>query len=139
MSRIHSVAVVGVVVAADGLVLATRRRDDGRWEPPGGILEAGERFEDGVRREVHEETGLTVRVERLTGVYKNLLSDVVVLAYRCAPRAGTPGPQIETSAVEWITAEEAMRRMPPVFAARITDALAGGPPASRSHDGHDLV
>ena len=139
LSRVHSVAVVGVVVSTGGLVLAARRRDDGRWEPPGGVLESGERFEDGVVREVHEETGLTVRVERLTGVYKNLLRDVVVLVYRCSPVAGTAGPQEETSAVEWVTPEEAVRRMPPVFAARVTDALSAGAPASRAHDGHDLV
>ncbi|MBC3192844.1 NUDIX hydrolase [Pseudonocardia sp. C8] len=135
----HSVAVVGVVVAPGGHVLATRRRDDGRWEPPGGVLEPGERFEDGVIREVREETGLTVRVERLTGVYKNLVRDVVVLVYRCSPVSGTPGPREETSAVEWIAAEEAVRRMPPAFAVRVTDALSGGPPASRAHDGHDVV
>ncbi|ANY05164.1 NUDIX hydrolase [Pseudonocardia sp. HH130630-07] len=139
MQRVHPVAVVGVVVSPDGRVLAARRRDDGRWEPPGGILEAGERFEDGVAREIHEETGLDVRVERLTGVYKNLLRDVVVLVYRCSPVGGTPGPREETSAVEWITPEEAVRRMPPVLAARVTDALAGGPPASRAHDGHALL
>jgi 8-oxo-dGTP diphosphatase len=139
VQRIHSVAVVGVVVSPDGLVLATRRRDDGRWEPPGGILESGERFEDGVVRETREETGLDVRVECLTGVYKNLVRDVVVLAYRCSPVAGTPGPRAETSAVEWISPDEAARRMPPVFAARVADALAAGPPASRAHDGHDLV
>ena len=135
----HSVAVVGVIVSPSGLVLAARRRDNGRWEPPGGVLESGERFEDGVVREIREETGVEVRVERLTGVYKNLLRDVVVLAYRCSPVAGTPGPREETSAVEWITPEEAVRRMPPVFAARVTDALSGGAPASRAHDGHDLI
>ncbi|MFP5020338.1 NUDIX hydrolase [Pseudonocardia phyllosphaerae] len=139
MERIHSVAVVGVVVSPDGLVLAAQRRDDGRWEPPGGVLEAGERFEDGVVREIREETGLDVRAERLTGVYKNLVRDVVVLVYRCSPVAGAPGPRAETSAVEWITPDEAVRRMPPVFAARVTDALADGAPASRAHDGHDLV
>lgn len=64
--RSHSVSVAGVVVDGDGKVLVIRRRDNGRWEPPGGVLEIGETFEDGVRREVHEETGLWVRVDRLT-------------------------------------------------------------------------
>ena len=40
----------------DGRVLVIRRRDNGRWEPPGGVLELDETFEAGVRREVHEET-----------------------------------------------------------------------------------
>jgi 8-oxo-dGTP diphosphatase len=139
VDRIHSVAVVGVVVRDDGRVLAARRRDDGRWEPPGGVLESGETFEAGVAREVVEETGVTVAVERLTGVYKNVVRDVVVLVYRCRPVAGEPGPREETSAVAWFTADEARAAMPPAFAARVLDALADGPPASRAHDGRRLV
>jgi 8-oxo-dGTP diphosphatase len=49
-----------------------QRRDDGGWEIPGGVLERNETFEDGVVREVHEETAVHVEVERLTGVYKHM-------------------------------------------------------------------
>jgi ADP-ribose pyrophosphatase YjhB (NUDIX family) len=68
----HSVSVAGIVVRDDGRILAVRRRDNQHWEPPGGVLELDETFEHGVRREVSEETGIEVRVERLTGVYKNM-------------------------------------------------------------------
>ncbi|MET0187624.1 MAG: NUDIX domain-containing protein, partial [Pseudonocardia sediminis] len=38
----HAVAAVGVVVDDDGRVLVVQRRDNGRWEPPGGHMETGE-------------------------------------------------------------------------------------------------
>ena len=66
----HSVSVAAVVVDHDGRVLVARRRDNGRWEPPGGVLELDESIPEGLRREVYEETGLTVYPDALTGVYK---------------------------------------------------------------------
>nr|RIX96846.1 NUDIX domain-containing protein [Deinococcus sp. RM] len=41
-------------------VLLQRRVDTGGWGTPGGLSEPGESLEDTLRREVHEETGLTV-------------------------------------------------------------------------------
>jgi 8-oxo-dGTP diphosphatase len=38
--------------------------EPGIWRPPGGGIKAGEDFEDGVRREALEETGLDVELER---------------------------------------------------------------------------
>jgi 8-oxo-dGTP diphosphatase len=68
--------------------LAFQRRDNQQWEPPGGVLELNETFEDGVRREVREETGVDVEVERLTGVYKNMPRGIVAaLVFRCRPSA----------------------------------------------------
>src|SRR3954453_17425338 len=104
--HIHSVSVAGVVVDEAGRVLAIQRRDNGRWEAPGGILERDETFEEGVAREVAEETGVTVEVERLTGVYKNMPRGIVALVYRCHTVAGNAHSTSESVAVDWITADE---------------------------------
>ncbi|MCK9899647.1 NUDIX domain-containing protein [Frankia sp. Cpl3] len=40
----HSVSVAGVVRSDDGLLLCIRRRDNGAWQIPGGVLEQGETF-----------------------------------------------------------------------------------------------
>ena len=55
---------VGVLVRADGAFLLTSRPEGkayaGYWEFPGGKLEAGESVEEALRRELHEEIGITI-------------------------------------------------------------------------------
>jgi 8-oxo-dGTP diphosphatase len=133
----HSVSVAGVVVNAGGQILVIRRRDNGQWQIPGGVLEGGERLEDGVRREVLEETGIEVHVDHLTGVYHHLVRDVVALVYRCTPVGGRATTSQESSQVCWWDAETVMARFAPMFSVRVTDALSGKV-QSRNHDGHRL-
>jgi 8-oxo-dGTP pyrophosphatase MutT (NUDIX family) len=52
-------------------ILLTKRRDNGQWCLPGGGVEAGESAAEACEREVLEETGLSVRVKRLVGVYSH--------------------------------------------------------------------
>jgi ADP-ribose pyrophosphatase YjhB (NUDIX family) len=136
---LHSVSVAGVVVRGDGKVLAIRRADNGTWEPPGGVLEKNETVEDGVRREVYEETGVKVHVGRLTGVYKNMSLGVVALVFRCTPEAGHEHPTDEATEVRWLTPDEVTASMGEVYAVRITDALHADVPQVRAHDGRRLT
>ncbi len=52
----------GVVVDERGLLLVENKHRNGSsaWSPPGGVVEEGETMVDGLTREVHEETGITV-------------------------------------------------------------------------------
>ncbi|WP_373140172.1 NUDIX hydrolase [Mycobacterium marinum] len=134
----HSVSVAGIVVRDDGRVLVIKRDDNGHWEAPGGVLELDESFEAGVRREVLEETGIEVAVERLTGVYKNLTYGIVALVYRCRPAAGRPHTTDEAREIRWMTKEEAQSAMVPAFGVRVLDAFEEVP-QSRAHDGVDLI
>ncbi|KOV35403.1 NUDIX hydrolase [Streptomyces sp. XY431] len=137
---LHSVSVAGVVVREDGRVLAIRRADNGTWEPPGGVLELTEAVEDGVRREVFEETGIKVGVERLTGVYKNVNRGIVALVFRCRPESGSERLSEESTAVAWLAPAEVSDRMAEVYAVRVLDALRdSAAPATRSHDGRQLL
>jgi 8-oxo-dGTP diphosphatase len=135
----HSVSVTGIVVRDDGRVLIVQRRDNGQWEPPGGVLELGETFEQGVLREVAEETGVTIRVDRLTGAYKNLTRGIVALVFRCTPVAGEPTPNDEAQHVLWASTDEVRARMTPAYAIRVFDALRGTDATARSHDGVKLI
>lgn len=134
----HSVAVAGVTVRDDGRILVVQRRDNGRWEAPGGVLERDETFEQGVQREIAEETGVTVAVESLSGVYKNLTIGVVALVYRCRLVCGEARPTPESQRVEWLTVDEIEQRMMPAYAVRVLDALTAKP-CSRAHDGAVVI
>jgi mutator protein MutT len=54
-----------------GEVLLVRRIDDGYWELPGGRLEVGESAAQAVIREVAEESGVTIALTGLSGVYSD--------------------------------------------------------------------
>ena len=55
---------VGVLIDGDGSFLLTSRPDGkvyaGYWEFPGGKVEPGENIEQALRRELHEELGITI-------------------------------------------------------------------------------
>lgn len=78
------------------------RRDNGQWAP-GGELELEETLEEGVRREVMEETGLEVDVLSLSGVYKSMSRGVIALVFKCRPLSGSIGASEESLEVEWIS------------------------------------
>lgn len=136
--RLHSVSVAGIVVDEAGRVLVVQRRDNGQWEPPGGILELGETFEEGVIREVAEETGVLVSVERLTGVYKNMTRGIVALVYRCHPSDGVARSTTESTQVRWVPLGQIPDLMTEAYAIRVQDAFLDQP-TSRAHDGHALL
>jgi ADP-ribose pyrophosphatase YjhB (NUDIX family) len=132
------VSVAGVVVNDQDRVLAIRRRDNNHWEAPGGVLELDESFEDGVRREVAEETGVIVHVERLTGVYKNMSRGIVALVFRCSPAQGSGHATDEAVEVRWLTRQDAATMMAPAFAVRVLDAFGEGTQI-RVHDGVNII
>jgi 8-oxo-dGTP diphosphatase len=67
---------VGGVVIDNGRALLIRRASEplrGEWSIPGGMLELGETLEEGVARELLEETGLQVRVLDLIEVFDRIV------------------------------------------------------------------
>jgi 8-oxo-dGTP pyrophosphatase MutT (NUDIX family) len=119
--RIGATAVLRIGATAAVLdgerLLLTKRSDNGEWCLPGGGIDPGERPAEAAEREVLEETGLTVRVTELLGVYSN--PDVVVVypdgnrvqivgvLFRAEPVDGVAGLSNEVTEVGWFTAEEA--------------------------------
>jgi ADP-ribose pyrophosphatase YjhB (NUDIX family) len=113
--RITRVSAYGLVRDGD-LVLLTRlgrSSHQGRWTLPGGGIDFGERPIEAVVREVHEETGLHVRVEALldadAGVYEDSSRGpreihAVRFLYRVGVLGGTLGVLEQggsTDAVRW--------------------------------------
>ena len=136
----HSVSVAAVITDDHGRALLIQRRDNHHWEPPGGVLELGESIEDGLRREVREETGLDVEPLTLTGVYKNMTRAIVALVFRCTATGGQLTVNGEVTAFRWATDNQIANLMDPAYAVRVLDALGGDhPPAVRHHDGVHLL
>jgi ADP-ribose pyrophosphatase YjhB (NUDIX family) len=134
------VSVAGAVVRDDGKVLCIRRQDNGHWEPPGGVLELGERIHDGLIREVREETGLIVAPGPLTGVYQNQPRNIVALVFRCLPVSGNLQTSDETAELDWLDRAQFEERMSQAYAIRLVDALEYVDTAAvRTHDGRFLL
>ena len=136
----HSVSVAAVVINELGEVLVIQRRDSGAWQIPGGVLEAGERVDDAVKREVLEETGVRITPEQVTGIYKNMTLDVIAIVMRATAVGGSERATDEASSVEWWTIEKVEQSMTPAFAVRVLDAVRQPMHiAVRHHDGVALL
>jgi ADP-ribose pyrophosphatase YjhB (NUDIX family) len=136
----HSVSVAGVITDDHGRALLIQRRDNHRWEPPGGVLELAESIHDGLRREVREETGLNVEPINLAGVYKNITRGIVALVFRCKVIGGHLTTNDEVIAFRWASESEIASFMTEAYAVRVLDAL--GPDHTttvRNHDGLHLL
>ncbi len=53
----------------DGRILLVKECSDGKWALPGGWADVGESPSESVEREVWEESGFTVKTERLAAIY----------------------------------------------------------------------
>ncbi|MDP9364248.1 MAG: NUDIX domain-containing protein [Chloroflexota bacterium] len=88
-----------------GRVLLCHRRDVDLWNLPGGGLEPGETPWDGVVREVREETGLEVAVQRLAGVYSKPEVNEVVFSFVCDVVGGALALSDEADRIEYFVPE----------------------------------
>lgn len=103
--------VVGVAIVRHGRVLAARRtaRVDGagRWELPGGKVEAGETEQQAAVREIGEELGCRVRVGSALRGHRWLPSGYVLRAHLATLAAGEPTPNgHDHDAIRWLGPEE---------------------------------
>ncbi len=102
----------GALVVDDGrLVLARRAHEPwaGRWNLPAGYLERDERPEEAAVREAREETGLSLRVRELFGLFTytdDPRGPGVFVVYRCDRTAGELRPGAEVREVTSFARDE---------------------------------
>jgi 8-oxo-dGTP diphosphatase len=115
---------VGGVIIDNGRALLIRRGSEplrGEWSIPGGTLELGESLQEGVARELREETGLDVRVLELIEVFDRIFPDesshaserkpqprfhFVIVDYLCERIGGEPRAGSDVTDVAFATQEE---------------------------------
>lgn len=97
-------AVTAILRRGDAVLLSRRAHEPhrGAWDLPGGFLESGEHPEEGVRRELREETGLDARVLRLVhiGLGRYWEDDTLNLVYEVAAQ-GDPVASDDSSELRW--------------------------------------
>ncbi|SED69509.1 8-oxo-dGTP diphosphatase [Streptomyces sp. 2231.1] len=110
--RTERIVVVGAALLDDGRLLAARRSAPaelaGRWELPGGKVEADERPEDALVRELREELGIDAEpVERVPGEW-SLRTPYVLRVWTARLRPGSPAPQPlqDHDELRWLTPAE---------------------------------
>ena len=118
---------IGGVIIEQGRTLLIRRGSEpllGEWSIPGGTLELGESLQEGVARELREETGIEVRVLELIEVFDRVYqgeqpSEVemkprprfhfVIADYLCERLAGEPRAGSDVTDVAFVREEELPR------------------------------
>ncbi|KPL90739.1 NUDIX hydrolase [Herpetosiphon geysericola] len=126
----HRVAAFALIFNSNGAVLLSRRADSGWWNLPGGGVEAHESVSEGIIREVREETGLEVAVNRLVGVYSKPQKHEVVLTFECNVLGGELQTTEESAEHQWFAPESLpTEQFLPKHRERVLDALSNQPAA----------
>ena len=112
-------------VIREGKILLIQEKADGRWAMPGGWADIGDFPAETVSREVWEESGFKVHVEKVIAVYDaNHVTPLEFyhaykLIFQCSITDGKPTISNETLAVDFF----AMDNLPPLSEGRTNRAM----------------
>ncbi len=118
-----SIGAFAIIFNENGQVLLSHRRDMDAWNLPGGGLESRELPNEAVIREVREETGLEVVIERLVGVYGKVDKDELVFAFVCRVVGGQLALSDEADQHRYFAPDKIPPNTPPKQVERVQDAL----------------
>lgn len=107
MTPTHFVSVAALVTNDKGEILLVNSPWRG-WEYPGGLIEPGETFQEALKREVREESGVEIEITGFVGICKNIEKNIVNIDFTARYISGELRTSDESTDVIWTTAEKAM-------------------------------
>jgi mutator protein MutT len=113
-----------VIFDEEARILLCHRTDGDVWNLPGGKVESDEAPWDAVVREVEEETGLRVQVEKLIGVYTIPQKQDLVFNFLCRTTGGKLRGSAESDRLDWFRSDEIPANTLPRHVERIKHAYS---------------
>ena len=124
MKNRKNLSVIGCIFSKDRQeILLVKRRDVPVWTLPGGGIEQGETLEQAIQREIHEETGYNVIIDRLVGQYFpiNKLTRETYL-FEATIIGGTTMCNSETKEIRFFSVMKLPKYLPPPYDEWIIEA-----------------
>lgn len=124
--------VVKALITYNGKVLLGKKEEEddhpigGEWHFLGGHIEKGEQFEEAVKREVKEETGLDVEVHQTIDIMtfswsKDGEKDSIQVLYHCEAETDEAEPEDDLEKAEWFEPSEIKDKLADVEEKRLED------------------
>jgi ADP-ribose pyrophosphatase YjhB (NUDIX family)/predicted kinase len=116
----------GMIFNQKGELLLCHRQDRDVWNLPGGIIDQNESPWEAVVREVKEEVGLKVKVEKLTGLYfkpksSEISRETLVFNFLCKKISGKPKTSNEVQDFKFFPLNKLPKKLNPNQRERILD------------------
>lgn len=97
----YMIRLTGVLIVDNEILLIEQKTGNRSWYLPGGTLEADETIEEGIKREMWEETGAEVEVERMlcvadTDFESPALLHILLKVSLCGGRIGVQADNHDT-------------------------------------------
>ena len=112
---VNSAPTAGAAIVKDGKVLLTVRGSEpekGRFDVPGGFLQAGEHPLDGLRRELKEELNIEIDVsmddclQMVPHEFGEKNEWVLAIGFKARLVSGEPTPDSDVADAKWVSAED---------------------------------
>ena len=114
--------VFGIIFDKKKRVLLCHRRDMDLWNLPGGGLKNKESLCEGVRREVKEETGLSVGIVRMSNIYFKPKEKEIVFCFICRIKSGKIKINKEADEIKYFDFKKLPKNIVKNHTQRIKDA-----------------
>lgn len=103
----HILSAAAIVLNDQGEILLIKGPRRG-WEMPGGQVEEGESLKEATIREVKEETGIDIKIEKFCGIFQNVEDFICNTLFLAKPIGGKETASAESLEVAFYPVAEAL-------------------------------